>query len=77
VSPQAQLAAFILVVIAAPIVGPRVLRWWRKGCDACRMRNIGTPTPAANVTHTCFPWRNPYKDRKGNIHEFPRFRGRK
>lgn len=60
---------FFLGVIVAGLLARPIRRWWRKGCDRCRLEDIGGVGWAA-TPHTCFPWRNPYKDSEGNIWEF-------
>lgn len=62
---------FMLGLAVAAVVARPVRRWWRKGCDRCRLEDIGH-TVWSHTPHTCFPWRNPYKDRKGRIWEFGR-----
>jgi hypothetical protein len=59
---------FTSLLAAAYFVGPSVRRWWRKGCDGCRVEDLGSQW--THTAHTCFPWRNPYRDKNGNIREF-------
>lgn len=69
--PYVGLAFFILVGIAMSRA-KEIAYWWRKGCDACRLHNIGGATWTA-TPHTCFWHRNKlYKDRNGQVWEFGR-----
>lgn len=86
--PYAGLIAFTIIAVAIANA-KRIRHWWRKGCDRCRLEDIGhelNPEPKepsrvvrpllgaawSHTPHTCFPWRNPYKDRNGDIWEFGR-----
>lgn len=62
---------FAAGLVAAFAFYPRVRRWWRKGCDSCRITEMGG-NPSSAVAHTCFPWKNPYRDRHGHVWEFGR-----
>ena len=69
IPPLVHLAAMITFVALVVSFGPKIRTWWRNGCPACLLEDSGgaswTPTP-----HTCFSWRNPYRDRRGNVYEF-------
>lgn len=61
---------FSALMVAAAAMAAPIRRWWRKGCDACRLEDIGGGPPMSNVMHSCFPWRSPYRSRDGQVYEF-------
>src|SRR6202008_415038 len=66
ISPATHLASLIVFVLLVATAAPRIRRWWRRGCDRCRIEDMGG-TRWSPVAHTCFPWRNPYMSRKGQL----------
>jgi hypothetical protein len=61
--------AFFTALVVAFANASRIRHWWRKGCDRCRLEDIGGAS-WTHTAHTCFSWRNPYRDKHGQVWEF-------
>lgn len=63
--------AFFAGLTVAFISAPHIRRWWRKGCDACRLEDIGGAS-WVSTAHTCFRSHSVYRDKGGQVWEFGR-----
>lgn len=72
IPPIVHLTLGILFVVVVVKGRKKIRAWWRRGCDRCRLEDTWQKDGWTHIAHTCFPWRNPYRDRKGRLWVFGR-----